>query len=106
LSAALPDNFRDHPTIAKLSADQRRALRLLDEAEPRGSTESIMLAHGFAIELLAGLVRDGLATAESERMRAPAGGVTEVTPEERERHSNPKSLISAPIESTAQLGLL
>jgi hypothetical protein len=38
-----------------LSTDQTRALRLLDEAEPRGCTEAVMrLAHGFKAELLAG----------------------------------------------------
>jgi hypothetical protein len=49
------------PTIGengwmRLSTDQTRALRLLDEAEPRGCTEAVMrLAHGFKAELLAGL---------------------------------------------------
>ena len=52
-----------------LSAEQRRALELL-AMSPRGFTESIMMAHGFAIEMLAGLARDGLASAEPERIRA------------------------------------
>jgi hypothetical protein len=46
----------------RLNTDQMRALRLLDEAGPRGCTETVMLAHGFTRELLAGLVRDGLAS--------------------------------------------
>jgi hypothetical protein len=54
----------------KLSTDQRRALRLLDEAEPRGCTENIMIAHGFKTELLAGLVRDGLADVAAKTMLA------------------------------------
>jgi hypothetical protein len=33
---------------------------------PHGSTESIMMAHGFAIGMLRDLVRDGLATADRE----------------------------------------
>jgi hypothetical protein len=44
-----------------LSAEQRRALALLDRAE-RGLTEATLLrAHGFTFELLNGLVHDGLA---------------------------------------------
>jgi hypothetical protein len=53
----------------KFTPDQTRALELLADS-PRGCTEAILLAHGFSIELLAELVRDGLATAEPERMRA------------------------------------
>jgi hypothetical protein len=50
-----------------MSAERHRALRLL-----AGSplTEAIMLAHGFTIEMLDALVRDGLATAEQREMRA------------------------------------
>jgi hypothetical protein len=54
----------------RLSPDQRRALRLLDEAEPRGATEAVMLAHGFKGELLAGLVRDSLASMAAETITA------------------------------------
>jgi hypothetical protein len=62
----------------KLSAEQLRALRLLDDAGPRGATETLLAAHGFAVSLLVGLVRDGLATATPEMV--PAGGQTiEVT---------------------------
>jgi hypothetical protein len=43
-------------------AEQKRALQLL-VGSPHGCTEAIMLAHGFATELLVDLVRDGLATA-------------------------------------------
>jgi hypothetical protein len=53
-----------------LSPEQRSALELLAAAGARGCTESIMLAHSFKIELLDGLVRDGLATAEPDRVRA------------------------------------
>jgi hypothetical protein len=47
----------------KLTDDQRAALKWLS-ASTRGRTESLMLAHGFAIDLLEGLVRDGLSTAD------------------------------------------
>jgi hypothetical protein len=46
----------------ELVDDQRAALGML-AASVRGRTESLMLAHGFAIEMLRGLVRDGLASA-------------------------------------------
>ena len=52
-----------------LHAEHRRALALL-AGTPRGCTESLMMAHGFKIEMLAGLVRDGFAVAESEAMTA------------------------------------
>jgi hypothetical protein len=46
-----------------IDADEREALRMLADS-PQGSTESIMLAHGFAIGMLRDLVRNGLATAD------------------------------------------
>jgi hypothetical protein len=52
-----------------ISADQRRALRLL-AGSPLGCTEAILLAHGFKAELLAALVRDGMATTQRGTMRA------------------------------------
>jgi hypothetical protein len=35
-----------------------------------GCTEAMMIAHGFTIEQMVGLVRGGLATASAERVRA------------------------------------
>jgi hypothetical protein len=52
-----------------ISRDRHRALRLL-AGSPLGVTEAIMLAHGFTMEMLDALVRDGLATAEQRPMRA------------------------------------
>jgi hypothetical protein len=46
-----------------IGADEREALRMLADS-PQGSTESIVLAHGFAIGMLRDLVRNGLATAD------------------------------------------
>jgi hypothetical protein len=51
-----------------IPADQREALRML-AGSPNGNTESIMLAHGFAIGMLRDLVRNGLATAERRKVR-------------------------------------
>jgi hypothetical protein len=53
-----------------LPIDRREALRML-AGSPLGSTESIMMAHGFAIGTLQYLVPSGLATAE--RRSVPAG---------------------------------
>jgi len=53
--------------------DRRRALELL-AASYNGATEAIMRAHGFTVEQMVALVRDGLATATPERV--VAGGRT------------------------------
>jgi hypothetical protein len=45
----------------KVVDDQRAALGIL-AASAHGRPESLMLAHGFAIGMLRGLVLDGLAT--------------------------------------------
>ena len=50
------------PKQHRLSADCRRALQVL-ATSPDGCTEAIMLAHGFKLALLVGLISDGLATA-------------------------------------------
>jgi hypothetical protein len=57
------------PRKPRLGPERRGALGILADA-PRGLTESTMLAHGFTSEILASLVRDGLATAVSETLRA------------------------------------
>jgi hypothetical protein len=53
----------------RLSAEGKRALSVL-AGSPTGCTEAIMLAHGFAVTLLARLVIDGLASAKSEAVHA------------------------------------
>jgi hypothetical protein len=60
---------------AAAKPDRRRALGLL-AASRDGCTEALMLAHGFTVEMLADLVRAGLATAKVERERVVAGGRT------------------------------
>jgi hypothetical protein len=52
-----------------LSTEQRRALGLLAGTR-RGLTKGVLTARGFTIETLTGIVRDGLATARSETIRA------------------------------------
>ena len=56
-----------------MTRDQRRALRLLADV-PRGIAESLMLAHGFSRELIAGLVLAGLVTVVTDTVRI--GGET------------------------------
>jgi hypothetical protein len=58
------------PQKPSLTEEQRRALRLLTRGGSDGYTESMMLAHGFTISMLAGLVLDGLATATTETVTA------------------------------------
>ena len=51
------------------------AIELLEllASSPHGATEALLVrAHGFNSEMLAGLVRAGLATAEQETMKAGA----------------------------------
>jgi hypothetical protein len=67
--------FSDGTTMAappeepSLSAEQRRALKLLARI-PGGATEATLFAHGFWRETLAGLVLAGLATVTTAFVRA------------------------------------
>jgi hypothetical protein len=55
--------------MAKLTDEQRRALRLLAHS-PDGCTEAIMLAHGLKLEVLAELAFDGFANVEAHETMA------------------------------------
>jgi hypothetical protein len=64
-------------TIRKrhLSPQPRRTLELLKllASSPHGATEALLVrAHGFDSDMVAGLVRAGLAIAERETMKAGA----------------------------------
>jgi len=61
----------------RLSAEHRRALRLLADA-PHGCTISIMLAHGFSNVMLDKLVRDGLAILQPGTVRSGTRRITVV----------------------------
>ncbi len=57
--------------------NRRRALELI-ACSPDGMTEAMLLAHGFTVDMLADLIRAGLATAKTERLVA-GGRPMEVT---------------------------
>jgi hypothetical protein len=55
------------------SREQRRALKVLADA-PRGTTEEMLVVgHGFSAQMIAGLVRAGLARVVTETKSAPRG---------------------------------
>jgi hypothetical protein len=54
----------------RLSAEKRRALEMLADAGLRGCTGATLIEHEFKIDMIADLVRDGLATAHRETMWA------------------------------------
>jgi hypothetical protein len=57
------------PRKRGIGPDQRRVLQLLARST-NGHTEAMLLAHGFTTAMLTVLVRDGLATATPETVRA------------------------------------
>jgi hypothetical protein len=52
-----------------LTAERRRLLRMLARC-PSGCAEALLMAYGFSIKFLAGVVFDGLATAQPSTTRA------------------------------------
>lgn len=78
LSTAEPDRgamgVRRRSRKRRLGAKARDALELLAAASP-GCPEPLLLAHGFKIKMLAGLVREGLATAQTETVGAGDGTI-------------------------------
>jgi hypothetical protein len=61
------------PRKRRLSGEARRVLELL-AGSPDGVNEALLLAHGFARQMLTGFVRSGLATWHHRTVRA--GGRT------------------------------
>jgi hypothetical protein len=53
-----------------LTAEQRRALAVLTRAGPSGAAQASLMAHGFCVSMIAGLVKRGLATVTREKVRA------------------------------------
>ena len=65
------------PGRLSLSAEQRRALEMLNRAPRSGCTNTLLLAHGFALHMLIGLVGDELVEVETQIVTAP-GRRTEI----------------------------
>jgi hypothetical protein len=66
------------PQKRSLSPEQRRALELLAR-DPRGATgHLLMIAHGFELKMLAGLVHEGLAEAKVGESVKAGGKMIEV----------------------------
>jgi hypothetical protein len=65
------DVAHNHRDAARTSPQRRTALALeiLAAAGLRGCTGATLLAHGFSVDMLAGLVHDGLATAHRQTMK-------------------------------------
>jgi hypothetical protein len=61
-------------SVCLVSREQRRALKKLAGA-PRGLTKHLLVAHGFSVEMLSGLVQADLATVVTEPMREPRGAI-------------------------------
>jgi hypothetical protein len=65
-------------TSQHLTPEQRRALELLAR-DPRGATAHLlMIAHGFEMKMLAGLVHEGLAEAKVGESVKAGGKMVEV----------------------------
>src|SRR5262249_10419175 len=60
------------PRKRRLTHEQRRALKKLART-PRGLTEHLLMAHGFSVEMLSGLVQADLAIVVTEPMSEPRG---------------------------------
>lgn len=63
----------------KLTEDQHRVLKLVDQAGPRGATEELLIVQGATVEMLVELVRAGLVTATPEQFRSHSGGAIKIT---------------------------
>src|SRR5262249_36401835 len=57
-------------TAMSLTAEQRRALALLTSVGLDGASQASLMAHGFCVSMIAGLVKRGLATLTREKVRA------------------------------------
>ena len=52
--------------VPPLSAEQRRALEMLNKSQGSGCPRLLWVAHGFTLAMLVSLVRDGLADVQAE----------------------------------------
>jgi hypothetical protein len=59
-----------------LTTEQRRALAVLARAGLNGTSQTSLMAHGFCISMIAGLIKRGYATLAREKVRAGSRSVT------------------------------
>jgi hypothetical protein len=52
-----------------VSTEQRRALEMLADAQSRGSTIEMLIEDGFPAEMVADLVRNGLASMQGDTVK-------------------------------------
>ena len=64
--------------VTPLSAEQRRALEMLDKSQGSGCPRLLWVAHGFTLAMLVSLVRDGLADVQAETVSEGAGTIETV----------------------------
>jgi hypothetical protein len=70
-----PDTKPATALMFRFSREQRRALKKL-AGTPRGLSEHLLIAHGFSVKLLCGLVHAQLAAVVTEPMAARRGVTT------------------------------
>jgi hypothetical protein len=58
-----------------LTTEQRRALAVLARAGLNGTSQASLMAHGFCISMIAGLIKRGFATLTREKVRAGSRSV-------------------------------
>ena len=57
-------------TAMSLTAEQRRALAMLATVGLDGASQACLMAHGFCVSMIVGLVNNGFATLTRETVRA------------------------------------
>jgi hypothetical protein len=65
-----PPNSLVAKCARSMNRDERRALALLADTGRNGTTDAILAAHGVTASMVTSLVRDGLAIAMTEHVRA------------------------------------
>jgi MinD superfamily P-loop ATPase len=70
-----PRNKPSTSLVSRFIREQRRALKKL-AGTPRGLTEHLLIAHGFSVEMLSGLVHAQLAIVVTEPTMARRGVTT------------------------------
>jgi hypothetical protein len=62
--------FSQRDAAMSLTAEQRRALAVLTNAGPDGTSQALLMSFGFSVSMIAGLVNRRLATLRRETVQA------------------------------------